>query len=54
MLELDGIANNPANAKKSLRRIVDEITREGMLQFSAQLELLDAGGMAASSIVSDS
>ena len=46
--------DNPANAKKCLRRIVDEMTREGMPQFSAQLELLDAGGMAATSLVSDS
>jgi hypothetical protein len=45
---------HPANATICLEQIVEEMTQEGMSRMRAQLELLPAGRMAASSLVSDS
>ena len=45
---------HPANATICLEQIVEEMKQEGMSKMRAQLELLPAGRMAASSLVSDS
>ena len=45
---------HPANATICLEQIVEEMTQESMSRFRAQLELLSAGRMDASSVVLDS